>query len=194
MTFHAHGRLELMNLVQGNLHEAGKENGLTSYWKRPIPTSKTLLVNSFAHVFTSVKMYVIYIFIFYKILGAIQFLCIFKFPLQLFCWCAFINVTIHGSEQTPSSVNEMCMEQQIMCFKHFWRAVSLRCLHAMIRGIQWHSTDVIMSAMASQITSLMIVCSTVYSGVDQRKHQSSASLAFVRGIHRGPVNSTHIGQ
>ena len=45
--------------------------------------------------------------------------------------------------------------------------------------------------MASQITSLTIVYSTVYSGADQRKHQSSASLAFVRGFHRGPVNSPH---
>ena len=44
--------------------------------------------------------------------------------------------------------------------------------------------------MASQITSLTIINSTVYSGVDQRKHQSSASLAFVRG-HQSPVNSTH---
>ena len=50
-----------------------------------------------------------------------------------------------------------------------------------------------MSTMASHITSLTIVCSTVYSGADQRKHQSSASLAFVRGIHRPPVNSPHIG-
>ena len=41
-----------------------------------------------------------------------------------------------------------------------------------------------MGAFASQITSLTIVYSTVYSGADQRKHQSSASLAFVRGIHR----------
>ena len=48
-----------------------------------------------------------------------------------------------------------------------------------------------MAATASQITSLTIVYSTVYSGADQRKHQSSASLAFVRGIHRGPVNSPH---
>ena len=48
-----------------------------------------------------------------------------------------------------------------------------------------------MTSMASQITSLAIFCSTVYSGADQRKHQSSASLAFVRGIHRGPVNSPH---
>ena len=48
-----------------------------------------------------------------------------------------------------------------------------------------------MGAIASQITSLAIVYSTVYSGWDQRKHQSSESLAFVRGIHRGPVNSPH---
>ena len=50
-----------------------------------------------------------------------------------------------------------------------------------------------MSAMASQITSLTIVYSTVYSGTDQRKRQSSASLPFVRGIHRWPVNSPHKG-
>ena len=54
-----------------------------------------------------------------------------------------------------------------------------------------HYTDVIMSEVASQITSLTIVYSIVYSDVDLRKHQSSASLAFVRGIHRWPVNSPH---
>ena len=48
-----------------------------------------------------------------------------------------------------------------------------------------------MGTMASQITSLTIVYSTVYSDADQRKHQSSASLAFVWGFHRGPVNSPH---
>ena len=54
-----------------------------------------------------------------------------------------------------------------------------------------HYNDVRMGAMASQITSLTIVYWSVYSGADQRKHQSSASLAFVRGIHRRPVNSPH---
>ena len=48
-----------------------------------------------------------------------------------------------------------------------------------------------MSEMASQIISLSIVCSTIYSGADQSKHQSSTSLAFVQGIHRWPVNSPH---
>ena len=48
-----------------------------------------------------------------------------------------------------------------------------------------------MRATASQISSLTIVYSTVHSGADQRKRQRSASLAFVWGIHRSPVNSPH---
>ena len=56
-----------------------------------------------------------------------------------------------------------------------------------------HYNDVTMGAMASQITSVSIVYSTFCLGTDQRKHQSSASLAFVRGIHRWPMNSPHKG-
>ena len=48
-----------------------------------------------------------------------------------------------------------------------------------------------MGTIASQITSLTIVYSALYSGADQSKHQSSVSQAFVWGIHRGPVNSPH---
>ena len=51
--------------------------------------------------------------------------------------------------------------------------------------------DVIRNAMVSQITGVSIVCSTVGSGADQRKRQSSASLAFVRGINWWPANSPH---
>ena len=54
-----------------------------------------------------------------------------------------------------------------------------------------HYCDVIMGAMESQITSLMIVYSTVHSGTYERKHQSSASLAYGHGIHRWLVNSPH---
>ena len=52
------------------------------------------------------------------------------------------------------------------------------------RSQNTHNKDVIMTTMASQITSLTVVNSTVYSDADQRKHQSSVSLAFVWGIHR----------
>ena len=63
-----------------------------------------------------------------------------------------------------------------------------------VNSTNFHHIDVKMRAMGSQITSLTIVYSTICSGVDQRKHQSSASLAFVRRIHRWPVNSPHKGQ
>ena len=69
-----------------------------------------------------------------------------------------------------------------------WRSDTSKCT-----ACCQHYNDVIMSLTASQITSLMIVYSTVYSDADQRKHQSSALLAFVRGIRRGPVNSPHKG-
>ena len=71
------------------------------------------------------------------------------------------------------------------CHVTFESTISLHITSA------YHYDDVIMSAIASQITSLTIVYSIVYSDADQRKHQSSASLAFVWGIHRGPVNSPH---
>ena len=56
---------------------------------------------------------------------------------------------------------------------------------------QQHYSDVVIGAMASQSISLTIVYSTSFSGAGHRKHQSSASLAFVRGIHQWPVNSQH---
>ena len=51
-----------------------------------------------------------------------------------------------------------------------------------------------MGAMASQNTSLKIVYTAVYSGADQTKYQRPASLAFVRGIHRGPVTPRTSGR
>ena len=73
----------------------------------------------------------------------------------------------------------------------FWTSTGVRKKRVTV-GLG-HYSDVIMGAMASQITSLTIVYSTVYSGADQRKHQSSASLAFVWGIHQWPLNSPHKG-
>ena len=60
-----------------------------------------------------------------------------------------------------------------------------------ISNLASHYSDVIMTEMTSQITSLTVIYSTVYSV--KKKHQSSASLAFVRGIHWWPVNSPHKG-
>ena len=73
--------------------------------------------------------------------------------------------------------------------------VAITLLVVMDEG-HYHYSDVIMTTMASQITSLTVVyliMLIVYSDADQRKHQSSARLAFVRGIHRSPVNSPHKG-
>ena len=61
------------------------------------------------------------------------------------------------------------------------------------RGFPKHYIGVIMGEIASQITSLIIIFSNFYSDTYQRKHQSSASLAFVQGIHRGPVTSPYKG-
>ena len=55
-------------------------------------------------------------------------------------------------------------------------------------SLQWRHIE---RAMVSQITDISIICSIVGSGADQRKHKSSAPLAFVRRIHRWPVNSPH---
>ena len=91
-----------------------------------------------------------------------------------------------------------------ICFPLIWAMLSqqLLVLSLMLQHkrdiLRWweiwapfHYSDVVMRTVASQITSLTIVYSTAYSGADQRKHQSSASLAFVQGIHEGPVNSPH---
>ena len=75
----------------------------------------------------------------------------------------------------------------VYCFK----STSLHSIAANIN--HKHYTDVIMGAMASQITSVSCVYSTICLVLDQRKHERSASLAFVRGIHRWPVKSHHKG-
>ena len=57
-----------------------------------------------------------------------------------------------------------------------------------------HYNGVKMDAIATKISSFASVYSAVYLGADQRKHQSSASLAFMSGIHRRPVSSRTKGQ
>ena len=61
------------------------------------------------------------------------------------------------------------------------------CPHQLGLSMERHYSNVIMSAMASQFTTVSIVCWTVCSGVDQRKYHSCMSLAFVDSPHKGPV-------
>ena len=88
---------------------------------------------------------------------------------------------------------KLLLLQKVLCTTIFNRQsldsfslqVNILLVNVVIRHfIAQHCDDVIMTTMASQITSLTIVYSIVYSGVNQRKHQSSASLAFVWGLHR----------
>ena len=72
-----------------------------------------------------------------------------------------------------------------------WTYVFLALIYRYQHSVRHHYGDVIMRRIASPITSLTIVYWTVYSGADKRKYHSLASLAFVRVIHRGPVNSPH---
>ena len=86
--------------------------------------------------------------------------------------------------------NSRCSTWKILSSLMSSRELGL-CLYYFAPRNNTHYSDFIMGAMASQITSLSIVYPTVYSGTDQRKHQGSASLAFVRGIHRWSVDSPH---
>ena len=78
--------------------------------------------------------------------------------------------------------------QRIRIQGFYWLLVGHRPIQAYFT---YHYNYVIMGVIASQITSLTIVYSIVHSDTDQRKHQSSMSLAFVLGIHRWPVNSPY---
>ena len=91
---------------------------------------------------------------------------------------------------TYDTLYQMCASNgALVILRKFFKLVSLDVVTfisscATITKISAHYTDVITSAVASQITDILIVCSTVCSAADQRKHQSSASVAFVNGIHR----------
>ena len=74
------------------------------------------------------------------------------------------------------------------CHHRFTKITNNHSIYVLSMGRRFcHYCDVIMGAMASQITSLTIIYSNVHSGADQRKYQSSASLVFVWGIHQWPA-------
>ena len=93
---------------------------------------------------------------------------------------------LSGLRGRPSwSHHRQSRQRQVSAAGTVWGMPNVLCWN--------HSADVIMTAMASQITGVPIVCSTVCSGADQRKHQRFVSLAFVGGIHRWPVDPPHTG-
>ena len=85
---------------------------------------------------------------------------------------------------------QTCLFQVLFCVEMYFTVLELPfCnrdydISQIFKFESTHYYDVIMTTIASQITSLTVVYSTVYSDTDQRKYQSSASLAFVWGIHR----------
>ena len=106
------------------------------------------------------------------------------------------TVALYDILPKQSRTQSSCTIISIFCFCYVFYFGKVHVNSSILFGIISlimgnHYYDVIMRAMASQITSLTIVYSAVYPDPDQRKHESSASLAFVRGIHRGPVNSPH---
>ena len=104
----------------------------------------------------------------------------------------YILILIDALVTNPSLVQIMACRLVVLFIEP--SATNFSDILVLIQTFQFNKMyydDVIMGAIASQITSLAIVYSTAYSGADQRKHQSSASLAFVQGIHRGPLNSPH---
>ena len=103
----------------------------------------------------------------------------------VFCCCQITVNCTHVFQGYFIDINSL---NPGICRSHFnsltWKPITQKAACP-------HYSDVIMGEIASQITSLTIVYSIAYSDADHRKHQSSASLAFVGGIHQGPVNSPH---
>ena len=109
-----------------------------------------------------------------------------------------LSVTVSSCQQhaivaRPMSINWGGNGDEYRNFSKQLNCYPIPCKHEFFKVHTSKSSDVIMSAMVSQNTGIFVVHSTVYSGANQRKRQSSASLAFVTRIHRWPVNSPHKG-
>ena len=119
-------------------------------------------------------------------------------------WCMSGSLNRGGGENVPG-IPGACATRNFTYLARgpWWHQIYVQSCFTVtwgILGFPWYQQvnmwkknycDVIMGAIASQIISLASVYSIVYSEANQRKHQSSASLAFVRGIHRWPLNSPH---
>ena len=100
----------------------------------------------------------------------------------------FVHLKLPPVNLLPTTGHEA---RGVIMFEVARQDVTFMWMSVDYKALIQHYDDVIMTMLASQITSLTVVYSIVYSGVNLRKHQSSASLAFVWEIHRGPVNFPH---
>ena len=89
------------------------------------------------------------------------------------------NLLYTGNDMVDMTVIQISLTNDIIQTNQFLAKLSLSLVIHITLTDQIHYSDIIMSKMASQITGVSIVCSTGGSGADQRKHESSASLAFV---------------
>ena len=112
-------------------------------------------------------------------------------PPRPFRYCIVLTVLSHAAVSCGTAVCSSASQSTWQKYVHGQKGLVNELYRTELLSWLKHYNDVIMSAMASQIISLTIAYSTVHSGLDQRKHQSSASLAFVRGIHQWPVNFPH---
>ena len=117
--------------------------------------------------------------------------------------CASINGWVNNREAGDLRRHHAHYDVNVMtmCFMSLALSIRIMFILPLVRDhwnskttLSSHYSDVIMSAMPSQITGVSIVCSTVCSGTDQRKVQSSASMVSMNGIHRWPVDSPQKGQ
>ena len=119
-----------------------------------------------------------------------------------FYWIFVLNIFVKyckyaGAEHSKESMVRMWYSimpmHRVVLYREpdLWQPYQQHILNSV--NFPMHNNDVIMITMASQITSLTAVYSTVYSDADQRKHHSSASMAFVCGNSPGPVNSPQKG-
>ena len=115
------------------------------------------------------------------------------------CKVNWTNINIHPPDKTIIWTYKSICHWHPIKYVHgiFCEMLSGECvivfhvIHLPLDIFDDHYNGVIISAMASQITGFSIAYSTVCPGTDERKHQSSASLAFVRGNHRWPLDSPH---
>ena len=103
----------------------------------------------------------------------------------LYChWSKYINAPV--TEKKPWRTE---VKRSIMCIYKNCIHNHDRTTHNTAFSLRWRHNGC--NSIASQMTSLTIVYSIVYSDADQRKRESSASLTIVWGIHREPINSQH---